>query len=118
MQPKPTQSFLLGAPMPIPTVDPYPLYHKIRRENPLYRVSPMQWVITGYEDAVSLLQNPSCSHWGQDTETQTMLFSGRGAVAKTLFAFAPDSGLPYRKSVISTVEMTLLFYDCDGLHFV
>ena len=75
----------------------------------------MQWVITGYEDAVSLLQNPSCSHWGQDTETQTMLFSGRGAVAKTLFAFAPDSGLPYRKRVMHALAGKNLRFEAKSM---
>lgn len=104
-------SFLVGAPMPIPTVDPYPAYHKVRKENPIYRVSPTQWVITGYQDAISLLQNPLCSHWGQDSETQAILFSGKSAVAKTLFAFAPDSGLPYRKNVMHALAGKNLKFD-------
>lgn len=108
-------SFLKGAPIAIPADDPYPLYRQLREKSPVFRVSAMQWLITGYAEAVALLQHPACSHWGQDPETQTLLFSRQGAMSKTLFAFSPESGLPYRKSVLHALAAKNLRFQTDTM---
>ncbi|CAL1517707.1 cytochrome P450 [Chitinophaga sp. MM2321] len=112
---KTTPSFLQGAPMAIPADNPYPLYRQMQQKDRIERISSMQWVITGYEEAVALLQHPSCSHWGQDPETQTALFSGQGAMGKTLFAFSPESGLPYRKNVLHALAAKNLRFQSDAM---
>lgn len=80
--------------------NPYSDYHKIRKETPLLRISPMRWLIMSYKDAVALFQNPSVSHWGQDPETQKYLFGNQSTMSKTMFAYAPEINSPYRKNVL------------------
>jgi cytochrome P450 len=110
-QERETMSMLLSSPIQFPIDKPYSYYEKLRRESPIYRASPLQWVFTEYDDAISLLQNPLCSHWGQDEETQGVLFGGQGIFAKTLFAFAPDANLPYRKKIIHGLAAKNLRFD-------
>ncbi|AYN00852.1 hypothetical protein [Chryseobacterium sp. 3008163] len=71
------KSFLGDIPNLFNKKNPYKDYKKLREKTPLYRISPMRWMIMKYEDAVSLMQNPSVSHWGQDTETQNALFGNK-----------------------------------------
>lgn len=110
-----SMAMLQRPPIQFPIDNPYPAYHKVRTETPILRVSPMQYVISEYDDAVELLQSSSISHWGQDPLTQSMLFSGQSAMSKTLFAFAPDSGLPYRKKVLHGLAAKNLKFEGDAM---
>jgi pimeloyl-[acyl-carrier protein] synthase len=94
------KSFLGGIPNLFNENNPYKDYKKLRDKTPLYRLSPMRWMVLKYEDAVSLMQNPSVSHWGQDTETQFALFGKQSMISKTMYAYAPDIDSPYRKKVL------------------
>lgn len=115
-QEKSVRSILLNCPIQFPVDRPYAYYEKLRRENPIYRASPIQWVFTEYEDAISLLQNPLCSHWGQDPDTQLMMFGGQGMIAKTLFAFAPDANLPYRKKIVHGLAAKNLKFETEAMN--
>ncbi|MBT2621281.1 cytochrome P450 [Chryseobacterium sp. ISL-6] len=95
------KSFLGDIPNLFSEKTPYKDYKKIREKTPLYRISPMRWMVMKYEDAVSLMQNPSVSHWGQDTETQNALFGKqKSMISKTMYAYAPEIDSPYRKNVL------------------
>lgn len=95
------KSFLGDIPKLFNPKSPYKDYKKIRDKSPLYRISPMRWMVMKYEDAVFLMQNPSVSHWGQDTETQFALFGKqKSMVSKTMYAYAPEIDSPYRKNVL------------------
>lgn len=83
------------------TINPYKQYSNIREKSPIYRISTSKWMIMRYDDAVSILQNPNVTHWGQDLGTQNSLFQGReDLMIKTFYAFAPDMDSPYRKLVL------------------
>lgn len=41
--------------------DPYPLYDRLRRENPVHRGSSGRWLLTRYEDCSSVLRDPAMS---------------------------------------------------------
>ena len=43
--------------------DPYPLYHRLRRENPIYPIGP-QYVLTRYADIAAVLRDPRFSSDG------------------------------------------------------
>lgn len=106
---------LLNSPIQFPIDKPYAYYQKLRKESPIYRASPLQWVFTEYEDAMALLQHPLCSHWGQDPGTQLMMFGGQGTFAKTLFAYAPDANLPYRKKIIHGLAAKNLKFEVTAM---
>lgn len=108
-------ALLSEPPIQFPVNNPYSFYNSLRKESPIYRASPLQWVFTDYDDAVALLQNPLCSHWGQDPDTQMMMFGGQGAFAKTLFAFAPDSNLPYRKKIMHGLAAKSLRFEVESM---
>lgn len=110
-----SMAMLQKPPVQFPIDNPYPDYSKMREETPILRVSPMQYVVSEYAAAMELLQSPHISHWGQDPLTQAMLFSGQSAMSKTLFAFAPDSGLPYRKRVLHGLAAKNLKFEGEGM---
>ena len=41
--------------------DPYPLYHRLRREDPVHWNIPGVWILTRYADAVRMLRHPRMS---------------------------------------------------------
>ena len=41
--------------------DPYPLYHRLRAEDPVHRNGPGFWVLTRYADVVAVLRDPRMS---------------------------------------------------------
>ena len=41
--------------------DPYPLYDRLRREDPVHRSSTGRWLLTRYEDCLSVLRHPAMS---------------------------------------------------------
>ena len=41
--------------------DPYPLYDRLRREDPVHRSSTGRWLLTRYEDCWSVLRHPGMS---------------------------------------------------------
>jgi cytochrome P450 len=41
--------------------DPYPTYHRLRAEDPVHRSPLGFWVLTRYEDVVSVLRDPRCA---------------------------------------------------------
>ena len=41
--------------------DPYPLYDRLRREDPVHRSSTGRWLLTRYEDCVLVLRHPDMS---------------------------------------------------------
>ena len=41
--------------------DPYPLYDRLRREDPVHRSSTGRWLLTRYEDCSSVLRHPAMS---------------------------------------------------------
>lgn len=116
VQEKEMRSILLNSPIQFPIDKPYAYYEKLRKESPIYRASPLQWVFTEYEDAMALLQHPLCSHWGQDPGTQMMMFGGQGIFAKTLFAYAPDANLPYRKKIMHGLAAKNLKFEVDAMN--
>jgi cytochrome P450 len=83
-----------------PFDDPYPWYKSLNDKSPLSRISPGQWMVTGYDEALFFLQSPDCSHWGQDIESQSMMTPVQKAIAKTLHALAPGNDLLYRKTIM------------------
>lgn len=110
------KSFLGDIPNLFNEKNPYKDYKKIRDKTPLYRISPMRWMVMKYEDAVSLMQNPSVSHWGQDTETQNALFGKqKSTISKTMYAYAPEIDSPYRKNVLHGLAARNLKFEKDEM---
>jgi cytochrome P450 len=45
--------------------DPYPVYHRMRRRDPVYRSDALGgWVLTRYDDVLAALRNPALSARG------------------------------------------------------
>jgi cytochrome P450 len=109
-------ALLQSPPMAFPVDNPYPAYQQLRERTPVYRISPMQWIITQYEDAVAILKHPDISHWGQDPQTQSMMFSEQGQMSKTLYAYAPDSNTPYRKKVLHALAAKNMKIEVEAMH--
>lgn len=110
------KSFLGDIPNLFNNKNPYKDYKKLREKTPLYRISPMRWMIMKYEDAISLMQNPSVSHWGQDTETQNALFGRqKSMISKTMYAYAPEIDSPYRKNVLHGLAARNLKFEKDEM---
>lgn len=103
-----------GSPSLFPKENPYPAYKKLRDREPVHRSSPMQWIVTGYDDCVFLLEHPGISHWGQGSELHSKLFA-EGALSKTLYSFSIESGMPYRKSVMHALAGKQLKFDEENM---
>ncbi len=80
--------------------DPYPYYHWLRSNAPVYQVSENAWMVTRYDDAAMLLGDKRCSHWGQDNNAFQQMNPMEREIAKTLHALAPGSEPAFRKQIM------------------
>lgn len=95
--------------------DPYPWYKWVQQEKPVFRTSEGMWMITGYEDAMMLLSDPRCSHWGQDSRTFQYLSPVEKAIAQTLHALAPGNTPAFRKQIMHQLAARTLQVDEDDM---
>ena len=68
--------------------DPYPLYRRLREEDPVHRGAVGEWVITTYADVATVLGDPRFSNDLTSTEMQRARIAAIGAEAAEF-----DSGL-------------------------
>ncbi|WP_428224797.1 cytochrome P450 [Flavobacterium sp.] len=109
------KTFLGGIPSFYNNNNPYKDYKKMRDKLPIQRLSPMRWLVMKYEDAVSIMQNPSVSHWGQDTQTQYALFGKQSTMSKTMYAYAPEIDSPHRKKVLHGLAARNLKFEKEAM---
>lgn len=109
------KSFLGGIPNMFNSNNPYKDYKKVREKMPIQRLSPMRWLVMKYDDAVSIMQNPSVSHWGQDTQTQFALFGKQSTMSKTMYAYAPEIDSPHRKKVLHGLAARNLKFEKEAM---
>ncbi|AMP98147.1 hypothetical protein AY601_1223 [Pedobacter cryoconitis] len=95
--------------------DPYPWYKWVQQKKPIYRTPEGMWMITGYEDAMMLLSDPRCSHWGQDSKTFQYLSPVEKAIAQTLHALAPGNTPAFRKQIMHQLAARTLQIDEDDM---
>jgi cytochrome P450 len=95
--------------------DPYPWYKWVQQEKPIFRTPDGMWMITGYEDAMLLLSDPRCSHWGQDSQIFQYLSPVEKAIAQTLHALAPGSTPAFRKQIMHQLAARTLQVDEDDM---
>lgn len=91
--------------------DPYPWYRHLQQENPVFKTPDGKIMITGYEDAEMLLNDPRCSHWGQDSNTFQHMHPLEKAIAQTLHALAPGSKPAFRKQIMHQLAAKTLRTD-------
>jgi cytochrome P450 len=46
--------------------DPYPFYHRLRSEDPVHRTRMGFWVVTRYDDTVTVLRDPRFGREGSE----------------------------------------------------
>jgi cytochrome P450 len=55
---EPTLHEIFGVPLEVLVADPYPLYHRLRSEAPLYRDEQSgAWIVTRYADVAAMLRD-------------------------------------------------------------
>ena len=76
--------------------DPYPLYHRLRREDPVHWNPPGVWLLTRYDDVAAVLRDP---HLGRDPRNAAEVQALRASLA-------PGEPLPWQDQAPS-----MLFVD-------
>lgn len=95
--------------------DPYPWYKWVQQEKPVFKTPQGMWMITAYEDAMMLLSDPRCSHWGQDSQIFQYLSPVEKAIAQTLHALAPGHTPTFRKQIMHQLAARTLQIDEDDM---
>ena len=82
------------------SANPYPFYHRLRERAPVCRTPLGSWLVTRYDDAISLLESKALDHWGQGDGF------GDDALSQALRALGPNTAQPCRTTVIAAVSAT------------
>ena len=88
--------------------NPYPAYARQRNDQPVFQAGKQQWIISRYEDALTLLSDPRCTHWGQDEEQASSLPPVEKAIARTLSYLTPGNEKPFRKMILHQLAASSL----------
>jgi len=70
--------------------DPYPVYRRLREQSPVHPVAPGRWIVSRHADALALLHDPRCAHWGHAPELAARRSPHERALAEALRLFAPS----------------------------
>ena len=71
--------------------DPYPVYDRLRQEDPVHRMDGGRWLLTRYEDCQAVLRNPTMSSAQRDVGTEDEPSLLQQYLSKLmLFSDAPD----------------------------
>ena len=71
--------------------DPYPVYDRLRQEDPVHRMEGGRWLLTRYEDCQAVLRNPTMSSAQRDIGTEDEPSLLQQYLSKLmLFSDAPD----------------------------
>lgn len=70
--------------------DPYPVYRRLRAQSPVHPVAPGRWIVSRHADALALLRDPRCAHWGHAPELDALRSPQERALAQALRLFAPS----------------------------
>lgn len=80
--------------------DPYPLYRRLRETAPVCRTSQGRWLVSRHGDALALLSDRRCDHWGQNLGKSQDAHPSEAAVAHALQALSPGHAVPFRQAAV------------------
>lgn len=97
-------------PEPISFENPYKDYRKIRKKRAILRVSPMKWLLTGYNASFAALCSQNVSHW-QDEDNNKYEGQLKSSVVDIARLFTPESNTQFRDIIIHSLSLKMLIYN-------
>jgi len=88
--------------------NPYPAYARQQKDQPVFQAGEQRWIISRYEDAMALLSDPRCTHWGQEQAQASALPPMEKAIARTLGYLTPGNEKPFRKMILHQLAASSL----------
>lgn len=103
---------------PTSVADPYPIYRYLRETTPVCWIAQGFWITTRYADAVLLLNDSRCDHWGHDTNTFAAKSSVEAALSRCLRLLSPVQPTPFRRAAFQAIitQMTETAADENARH--
>lgn len=93
--------------------NPYPVYDQLRKYSPVHSISDEKWLITGYDSAVELLDNPACTHWnGSHNSGSNQEYD---SIEGILNSISSECSKPYRKRIMHSLAAKNIRLESDAI---
>ena len=93
--------------------NPYPVYDQLRKHSPVHSISDEKWLITGYDAAVELLNNPACTHWNGSHDSGSNL--EYDSIEGILYSISSECSKPYRKRIMHSLAAKNIGLESDAI---